>query len=66
MEDLVVKYEADKADNETKLTGLDNSMKEVSGYTESKQLDSVERILELRKEFVDKHAEYLEMSNKNR
>ena len=45
---MVVKYDADKVDYETLFTGMDAKMKEMGEYTESKQLDTVERILELR------------------
>jgi hypothetical protein len=38
----------------------------MSDYAENKQLDSIDKILQLRKEFVDKHADYLEMSTNNK
>ena len=66
LEEMVGKHENHTGDYSFVVKSLENKMKELREYTESKQLDAVERLLELRKEFVDKHSDFLDMSSENK
>ena len=66
LEEIVGKHENHTGDYTFVVKSLENKMKELREYTESKQLDAVERLLELRKEFVDKHSDFLDMSSENK
>ena len=48
------------------LNSLEAKVKGLQEYTETKQVEAVDRLLELRKEFVEKHSDYLEMSSANK
>lgn len=66
LEEIAGKHENHTGDYTFVVKSLENKMKELREYTESKQLDAVERLLELRKEFVDKHSDFLDMSLENK